>query len=128
MQSQPCLHALRLTFCALRFAGFALVLLAFTSCSRLDDPADLTIINGPEPESLDPALVTAVAFGPRQADPATGADLPAELAVEPSPGVGAVRRGTVPELGAEEVTHLLAQDPGFRRQLVKVEVEGRHGR
>jgi len=46
---------LRFTFCAL--------VPVLAGCFRLEEPANLTIINGPEPESLDPALVTAVADG-----------------------------------------------------------------
>lgn len=47
------------------FAGacIAFLLLAATGCARIEAPADLVIINGPEPESLDPALVTAEADG-----------------------------------------------------------------
>ena len=42
--------------------GISLGLLSvlFASCVRRDPPADLVIINGNEPESLDPAIVTAV--------------------------------------------------------------------
>jgi oligopeptide transport system substrate-binding protein len=42
-------------------ARFALCLAAafcFSGCVRHEPPADLTIINGGEPESLDPALVS----------------------------------------------------------------------
>lgn len=39
---------------------FCLLLLSFlVGCVRREPPADLTIINGAEPESLDPAIVTA---------------------------------------------------------------------
>lgn len=39
----------------------ALVLgLAFVSCARREPPADITIINGSEPESLDPQIVTGI--------------------------------------------------------------------
>src|SRR5438445_8221470 len=34
--------------------------LLFTGCFRREHPADLVIINGNEPESLDPAIVTGV--------------------------------------------------------------------
>jgi oligopeptide transport system substrate-binding protein len=33
-------------------------LLLATGCARLEEPADLVIINGAEPESLDPAIIT----------------------------------------------------------------------
>ncbi|MBI4658436.1 MAG: peptide ABC transporter substrate-binding protein [Verrucomicrobia bacterium] len=41
----------------------AVLLVASTGCGRLEQPVDLVIVNGPEPESLDPALVTAQADG-----------------------------------------------------------------
>src|SRR5256884_6015853 len=65
------------------------------------------------------ALVTTVTRGPRHADPAAGADLPAELPVEPTPGGRAPRRRAVTELGAEEVAHLPAHDPGRRGPLAE---------
>src|SRR5438445_1590142 len=34
--------------------------LLFTGCFRREAPADLVIVNGNEPESLDPAIVTGV--------------------------------------------------------------------
>src|SRR5881398_2942327 len=34
--------------------------LFFTGCFRREHPADLVIVNGNEPESLDPAIVTGV--------------------------------------------------------------------
>ncbi|HAO79947.1 MAG TPA: peptide ABC transporter substrate-binding protein [Verrucomicrobia subdivision 3 bacterium] len=44
-----------------RFFFFAAVLALAAGCSRQEPPADLTIINGAEPESLDPAIVVAQA-------------------------------------------------------------------
>jgi len=55
MRSSLHIHLLRLALYVL--------LPCLASCARLEEPADLTIINGPEPESLDPALVSAVADG-----------------------------------------------------------------
>jgi oligopeptide transport system substrate-binding protein len=67
--------ALRQTWRALRFSTFttfrrtfvheletfalALLLLGFAGCHR-EAPADVTIVNGNEPESLDPAIVTGI--------------------------------------------------------------------
>ncbi len=48
-------------FAAIQFAPLALTLTAaliLTACSSNEPPADLTIINGAEPESLDPAIIT----------------------------------------------------------------------
>lgn len=44
-----------------RFAFMAPVLVCFLGCSRREPPADLVIINSLEPESLDPAIITAQA-------------------------------------------------------------------
>jgi oligopeptide transport system substrate-binding protein len=44
-----------------RFFFFAAALALAAGCSRQEPPADLTIINGAEPESLDPAIVVAQA-------------------------------------------------------------------
>jgi len=44
-------------------AGILLCLALLTGCSRSEPPADLVIINGAEPESLDPHLVTGQADG-----------------------------------------------------------------
>src|ERR1035437_1250556 len=41
-----------------RFFFFAAVLALAAGCSRREPPADITIINGAEPESLDPAIIT----------------------------------------------------------------------
>lgn len=49
-----------------RFAPSIALIIAIATlsgCSRLEDQADLVIINGPEPESLDPALITGQAAG-----------------------------------------------------------------
>ncbi|MGD0816258.1 MAG: peptide ABC transporter substrate-binding protein [Verrucomicrobiota bacterium] len=43
----------------LRMAGLA-VLLALAGCTRSEPRADLVMINGPDPETLDPALVTSL--------------------------------------------------------------------
>src|SRR5947208_1083449 len=74
------------------------------------------------------ALVAAVALGPRHADPAARADLAAELAIEPAPGVRAPAGRAVAELGPEKVAHLLAEGPGLRGQLAEVEAKRRHDR
>tara|TARA_Y100001934_G_scaffold268589_1_gene350850 strand:+ start:2906 stop:4516 length:1611 start_codon:yes stop_codon:yes gene_type:complete len=39
----------------------SLLLLLASACYRAPEPADLTIINGSEPETLDPALITSIA-------------------------------------------------------------------
>src|ERR1035437_1660903 len=43
-------------------SAFFILLSAFApaSCARREPPADLVIVNGAEPESLDPAIVTGV--------------------------------------------------------------------
>ncbi|HWQ90580.1 MAG TPA: peptide ABC transporter substrate-binding protein [Clostridia bacterium] len=53
-----CASALRTPRRALRFLGFAAVVL-LAGCTP-ERPADLVIVNGNEPESLDPAIVTGV--------------------------------------------------------------------
>src|SRR5512138_78963 len=49
---------------ALRLCRGALLaflsLLFLTACVRTEPPADLVIVNGNEPESLDPAIVTGI--------------------------------------------------------------------
>ncbi|MDA1276923.1 MAG: peptide ABC transporter substrate-binding protein [Verrucomicrobia bacterium] len=45
------------------FTGFLAALAICSGCSRFAEPADLVIINGPEPESLDPAMITGQADG-----------------------------------------------------------------
>src|SRR5436189_3052382 len=53
-------HGTRNTEHPFRFTFYlSLVSLLFTACHSTP-PADLTIINGNEPETLDPAIVTAV--------------------------------------------------------------------
>jgi oligopeptide transport system substrate-binding protein len=49
----------RLCFCLLSLAGLTIL----PSCSPSEPPADITIINGVEPESLDPAIITGQADG-----------------------------------------------------------------
>src|ERR1700744_5438885 len=44
-----------------RFAFGLLLVASLMGCSRHELPADLTIINSQEPESLDPAIITAQA-------------------------------------------------------------------
>ena len=39
------------------------LLLSQTSCFQQYEPADFTIINGPDPEALDPAIITSQADG-----------------------------------------------------------------
>jgi len=38
--------------------GCAIVCLLFSGCIRHEPSADITILNGAEPESLDPAIIT----------------------------------------------------------------------
>lgn len=45
------------TFCLLAFA----ILLPLTGCMRNEKRADIVIVNGKEPESLDPAIITGQA-------------------------------------------------------------------
>src|SRR5471032_560595 len=45
-------------FSRARFVFFVAVCVLISSCSRREPPADVTIINGAEPESLDPAIIT----------------------------------------------------------------------
>jgi len=49
------------TFRLSRVSLFLLLAAAISSCSPTEPPADLTIINSLEPESLDPAIITAQA-------------------------------------------------------------------
>ena len=69
---------------ALRIACLAL-LLALAGCTRSEPPADLVMINGPDPETLDPALVTSIEGlrvsaglfeGLARNDPVTAAPIP----------------------------------------------------
>src|SRR5882757_5398216 len=50
----------RARFCFLNCGGLLICLLV-SSCARHEPPADLTILNGVEPESLDPAIIVAQA-------------------------------------------------------------------
>jgi oligopeptide transport system substrate-binding protein len=65
--------------------GLLLVSLAATGCFRREPPADITIVNGSEPESLDPAiivsqpderLVRGLYEGLMRLDPQTGEPIP----------------------------------------------------
>ncbi|NDA67067.1 MAG: peptide ABC transporter substrate-binding protein [Verrucomicrobia bacterium] len=40
------------------FFAFSFFLLALSGCTRSEPPADLTVINGAEPDSLDPAIIS----------------------------------------------------------------------
>ena len=51
----------RARFCVLLL--FLPVFVFLTGCSKAERPADITIINGVEPESLDPAIITGQADG-----------------------------------------------------------------
>src|SRR5213596_1148642 len=55
----PEIHSGRQLFLLLKLG----VVLAFTGCSQSQPGADVVIINGPEPESLDPAVLTGEADG-----------------------------------------------------------------
>src|SRR5438128_1259951 len=72
---RPSSHASRFTFHVSRFtfhgtrtthhapriaSACAAVCLLLTGCLRPDPPADLVIINGTEPESLDPAIIVGI--------------------------------------------------------------------
>src|SRR5689334_20470515 len=46
--------------CSFKGAGLVLCLMMLLAGCRREPPADLVIVNGNEPESLDPAIVTAV--------------------------------------------------------------------
>src|SRR5947207_3124669 len=54
--------ALHISWRAIRFwpCGFTIFLLLLDGCARREPPADLVIVNGNEPESLDPAIVTGI--------------------------------------------------------------------
>src|SRR2546423_13256440 len=76
------LRRIPLLFCLL--AGT--MSLVFTGCNRAEKRADLVILNGAEPESLDPAIVTgqaemrlglALFEGLARFDPRTGLAVPA---------------------------------------------------
>src|ERR1039458_2850100 len=65
--------------------AWVMALLALAACTRSEPPADFVIINGPDPETLDPALatgiedlrVTAGLFeGLARNDPVTAAPIP----------------------------------------------------
>src|SRR6266581_5071899 len=56
-------HAIRTTHHAPRVpypVWFIAVCLSLTSCIRREPPADVVIVNGTEPESLDPHVVTGI--------------------------------------------------------------------
>lgn len=55
-----CLSASHFTFQVPRFTLLLLSIFALTSCVRREPPADVTVINGTEPESLDPHIVTGI--------------------------------------------------------------------
>ena len=48
-------------FSRARFVFCVAVYVLISSCARREPPADVTIINGAEPESLDPAIITGMA-------------------------------------------------------------------
>ena len=73
----------RMTVCGCLVAGFCLLA---SGCIRREPPADITIINNVEPESLDPAIITGQADGRivqglfeglTQLDPKTARPIPA---------------------------------------------------
>lgn len=71
----------------LALSGFtSLLLLILLGCGRLD-PADLVIINGQEPESLDPALITGQADGRAVSAIFEGLTRFNERSAEPEPGL-----------------------------------------
>jgi oligopeptide transport system substrate-binding protein len=51
---------LRFTPHALRFAALLVSACVLSACVRREPPADVTVINGTEPESLDPHIVTGI--------------------------------------------------------------------
>src|SRR5580692_12338507 len=65
--------------------GFLFALLLTTGCFRREPPADVTIINGAEPETLDPAIIVSqpdervvkgLFEGLMRTDPKTGEPIP----------------------------------------------------
>ena len=79
-------HGLRRVHCAVCFGFVLLLCLLSAGCIRREPPADITIINGSEPESLDPHIVTGIAEmritkalfeGLTKLDPHTAAPVPA---------------------------------------------------
>src|SRR5580692_5689152 len=54
-------HRARRTIRRACFVFFIAVIAAVCGCTRHEPPADLTIINNIEPESLDPAIIVAQA-------------------------------------------------------------------
>src|SRR5208282_382602 len=65
--------------------AWLVVLLALAGCTRSEPPADLVMINGPDPETLDPALATGIEDlrviaglfeGLTRNDPVTAAPIP----------------------------------------------------
>jgi oligopeptide transport system substrate-binding protein len=75
----------RRIFSRARFAFGIFACVLFSSCARHEPPADFTILNGAEPQSLDPALLTGQADmrvaqglfeGLTQFDPKTGRPIP----------------------------------------------------
>lgn len=82
----------------------AMLVLAFAGCRPPETPAEITIINGAEPESLDPAIVTgqpemritqALFEGLTRVDPKTGGAIP-----------GLAKRWEVSQDGRHYVFHL----------------------
>src|SRR5207249_6571573 len=63
--------------------------------------------------------------GPRQRDPATGADLLAEFAVEPAPRPRARVGGPIAQGLAQELADLRPERLGLGRQIQELEVKGR---
>ena len=70
---------------AVCFSTAAFLALCLTGCARREPPADLVIINGNEPESLDPAIITGqpemriaqgLFEGLTRVDPGTGGAMP----------------------------------------------------
>jgi hypothetical protein len=72
-------------------------------------------------------LLTAVALGPREPDPAAGAELAAELGIEAAPRSRPAHRRPIPERLTEERADLLAEGLGLRWQVEQLEVEDAHG-
>jgi oligopeptide transport system substrate-binding protein len=75
----------RRIFSRARFAFCVAILICFTGCVRHEPPADITILNGAEPQSLDPAILSGQADmrvaqgvfeGLTQFDPKTGRAIP----------------------------------------------------
>src|SRR4051812_14553714 len=72
--------------CSRLFAFAALLSILLSGCAQKEEQSDFTVVNGPEPESLDPAIITgqaesrivrALFEGLVRLDPKTASPVPA---------------------------------------------------